>query len=86
MKLRNSIVEYVSRLTEDISGSKDMPIYLSTNYNDINCDDLVAKCVKMSLLGETECFVIYLDMFHDGHPTVITKDEYTRNNMAYSLT
>ena len=85
IELRNSIVEYVSRLTEDISGKNDIQIYLGANYNDINCDDLVKKQVKMSLLGEVNKFLVYLDMFHSGDASVVTKDEFTRYNMAYIL-
>ena len=85
IKLRNSIAEYVSGLTETISGKDDIPIYLGANYNDIHCDDLAKKRVSMSLLGDTTPFVIYLDMFHNGDASVITKDEFTRYNMAYSL-
>ena len=85
IKLRNSIVEYVSRLTEDISGKNDIQIYLGANYNDINCDDLVKKQVKMSLLGKVSKFLVYLDMFHSGDASVITQDEFTRYNNAYIL-
>ena len=85
IKLRNSIVEYVSGLTKDISGQDDVPIYLSTNYNDVSCEDLKSKRIKMKFLGEFDSFMMYLDMYHDGDGCVMTKDDLTAHNLAYEL-
>lgn len=85
LKLRDMLVEYISKLTEDISERKEVPIYLSPNYNDIYCDDLQTRNIKMSFLGDIDRFDIYLDMYHDGGAQVTIKDELIAHNLAYKL-
>ena len=85
LKLRNTLVEYISKLTKDISGRDDVPIYLSPHYNDINCDDLKAKKVLMSFLGDISSPYVYLDMYYDDIPDAISKTDLTNINKAYRL-
>ncbi len=63
IKLRNSITEYASSFVKDVTGNNDIPIYMSSKYNDVPCKDLKPVTEEFCLLGDTDCKEIYMDAY-----------------------
>ena len=63
MKLRSSIVEYASKIAKEVTGSDDVPIYMSGSYNDVPCSDLEQTEQQISFLGDIDCDDIYMDLY-----------------------
>lgn len=60
--LRDSIVEYVSNMLEQVTGKNDTPIYLGSNYNDVSEEGLPkVKPKEVVVLGDIESSEAYLD-------------------------
>ncbi len=64
LELRNKIFEYASNVAKSVTG-KDTKIVMSKRYNDVPFNDLVVKYKKLQLLGKTESYRAYMDLF-DG--------------------
>ena len=62
-ELRSSLTEYASQLAKDVTGKDDIPIYMSTCYNDIPFEDLPSHYEEISFLGDIDCESIYMDLF-----------------------
>ena len=70
IKLRNAIVEYAKNVAKEISGKKDLPLYIGTSYNDVPCEDLSKNRIYVDFLGKIATAddasdEVYLDTF-DG--------------------
>ena len=65
LQLRNSIVEYASKVAKEVTGSDDVPIYIGGSYNDVPCSDLKQEEQNISFLGDIDCDSIYMDLY-DG--------------------
>ncbi|MBQ3311619.1 hypothetical protein IJG72_06040 [bacterium] len=63
LKLRSSIVEYASKIAKEVTGSDDVPIYMSGSYNDVPCSDLEQTEQQISFLGDIDCDDIYMDLY-----------------------
>lgn len=64
LQLRNSIVEYAARVSKEVTGSEDVPIYMSGSFNDVPCKDLKIHEQKVSFLGDIDCEDIYMDLYN----------------------
>lgn len=63
LKLRDMLIEYASRITKEVTGSDNIPIYLGPDNNDIPDNDFCTIVEEMNFLGDIDCEEIYLDVF-----------------------
>lgn len=63
LKLRDMLTEYTSKITKDVTGLENIPIYLGPSYNDIPDNDLCTIEEEIKFLGDIDCEEIYLDAF-----------------------
>ena len=71
-EIRNSIVEYASKVVKEVTGKDDIPIYMGGSYNDVPIDDLPKEKGSVKLLGQVDCDDIYMDLFGGwGNPAEI---------------
>lgn len=63
LQLRNSMVEFASRVSKEVTGSDDISIYMSGSFNDVPCKDLKIHEQKVSFLGDIDCEDIYMDLY-----------------------
>ncbi len=61
--LRAMLTDYASKIAEDVTGSKDIPVYLGPDYNDIPYEDLPKHVEEVTFLGDIDCDEIYMDAF-----------------------
>ncbi len=57
------MVEYAARVSKEVTGSEDVPIYMSGSYNDVPCSDLRSEQQQISFLGDIDCDEIYMDLY-----------------------
>ena len=81
IQLRNSMVEYASRVSRDVTGNDDTPIYMSSSYNDVPCDDLARHIETISFLGDIDNDNIYMDLYKGW----IDKDKFTSSQELLKL-
>ena len=73
IQLRNSMVEYASKVSKDVTGNDNTPIYMSSSYNDVPCDDLARHTETISFLGDIDTQYINMDLYK----CLVDKDEFT---------
>jgi hypothetical protein len=62
--IRQSIAEYASNVTKQITGKEGIPIYMSKDYNDVPITDLNAHKEPMAIIGNLNPNVLYYtDLF-----------------------
>jgi hypothetical protein len=64
IQLRDAIVQYATNVSEEVTGSKHTPIYMSSSYNDVPCNDLARHDENISFLGDIDCDKIYMDLYN----------------------
>ena len=67
------MAEYAQRVSKDITGKDNTPVYMSGHYNDVPIEDLEKHTIpaKVHFIGDFSRDDIYMDLF-DGD---IDKDE-----------
>ncbi|MBQ8460756.1 hypothetical protein IJ541_11745, partial [bacterium] len=63
IQIRDAITQYASNVAKEVTGSDDVPIYMSACYNDVPITDLQAHSETVSFWGEMDCDEIYFDLF-----------------------
>ena len=81
IQLRNSMVEYASKVSKDVTGNDDTPIYMSATCNDVPCDDLARHIETISFLGDIDTPYIYMDLYK----RLVDKDEFTSRHELLKL-
>ncbi len=81
IQLRNSMVEYASKVSKDVTGNDDTPIYMSATSNDVPCDDLARHIETISFLGDIDTPYIYMDLYK----RLVDKDEFTSRHELLKL-
>ncbi len=71
--LRNAIAEYASRVAQEVTGEENTAVCVSDRFNDVPVEDLKGQKKKVSLVGNIDSKIIYMDLF-DGW---VVSDEYT---------
>ena len=61
--LRAMLTDYASKIAENVTGSKDISVYLGPDYNDIPYKDLPKHVEEVTFLGDIDCDEIYMDAF-----------------------
>ena len=80
-QLRSALVEYASNVSKEVTGRVDTHIYMSSDYNDVPWEDLESKSEKVTLLGDTDCDEIYMDLYEGW----VDKSNYTAFCNLYKL-
>ncbi|MBR1425099.1 hypothetical protein IJ579_06010, partial [bacterium] len=65
IELRDYITEYAANIAREVTGNDETPIYMSSHYNDVPCEDLPGSRQEISFAGDMDCDDIYLDLY-DG--------------------
>ncbi len=64
LKLRDAITRYAANIAKEMAGRDDIPVYMSSHYNDVPCSDLPVSSQKVSFLGDVDCDEIYMDLYN----------------------
>ena len=62
-QIRTSITEYASKISKDVTGSDEVPIYLGGQYNDVPINDLPTSTEKVQFIGDVNREDIYMDLY-----------------------
>jgi hypothetical protein len=65
IQLRDAITQYASNVSKEVTGYDDVPIYMSSHYNDVPYEDLPRHEENITFLGDIDCDEIYMDLY-DG--------------------
>jgi hypothetical protein len=65
IQLRDAITQYASNVSKEVTGSEEVPIYMSSHYNDVPYEDLPRHRENITFLGDIDCDEIYMDLY-DG--------------------
>ena len=74
-QIRTSITEYASKISKDVTGSDEVPIYLGGQYNDVPINDLPTSTEKVQFIGDVNREDIYMDLYTGW----IDKEEFTNS-------
>ena len=73
-QIRTSMVEYASNVAKGVTGSDDVPIYMSNQYNDVPTSDLSSSRENVLFMGDVNRDDIYMDLYKGW----IDKEEFMR--------
>ena len=73
-QIRTSITEYASKIAKDVTGSNEVPIYMSKQYNDVPINDLPTSRENVLFMGDVNREDIYMDLYTGW----IDKDEFVK--------
>ena len=73
-QIRTSMVEYASNVAKGVTGSDDVPIYMSNQYNDVPTSDLFSSRENVLFMGDVNRDDIYMDLYTGW----IDKEEFMR--------
>ena len=73
IQLRNSMAEYAAKISKDITGNDNTPVYMSSSYNDVPIEDLTGHRERVSFVGDVDCDDIYMDLYKGW----VSKSDFT---------
>ena len=85
IQLRDAITKYADNVVKEVTGKSDVPIYISSHWNDVDVKDLPKSRDIVSFIGDIDCDEIYLDLYHDGDCNEVSKKNLTRDNELLQL-
>ena len=63
IQIRSAMTEYAAKVSQEITGTENTPIYMSGSYNDVPVSDLHQESGQVSFLGDIDCEQIYMDLY-----------------------
>jgi hypothetical protein len=81
IQLRDAITQYASNVSKEVTNSDDVPIYMSSFYNDVPYGDLPRHIENIAFLGDIDCDEIYMDLY-DGW---VEKSDFSNNQALLKL-
>ena len=62
--IREEIAKYAKNIAKDVTGQKDIKVYLGCDYNDVPIDDLKQDRSQVEFLGGLNTGYVYMDLYH----------------------
>ena len=81
-EFRKSLIDYSKKIAKSVIGNDNFKIYLGTNYNDIDCSDLLEQETKVEFLGDISTDSLYLD----GYKGWINREDLNSDLFYYDVT
>ena len=81
VQVRSAMADYAAKVSQEITGVENTPVYMSGSYNDVPISDLQQEIRQVSFLGDIDCDEIYMDLY--GGWT--NKDKFTKTCTLYQL-